>query len=129
MKMKKKIPSALRRAIAKVKSERAIQAEILTLLRAQGIPHSVTDASRSWGPDGRPRKSKVTAGWPDISCVLPRGPYQGRAFFIEVKAARGRVSREQRQTFLRLDAAWSRVFIGRSAEDVLCELRRWEAEK
>jgi hypothetical protein len=52
-------------------SEKQIQAAIVAYLNMRGILHAVTDASRAFGVDGRPRKSKVDPDWPDISAQLP----------------------------------------------------------
>lgn len=97
-------------------SEAAIQETICAWLQAHHIPFSVTDASRSFGPDGEPRRSKVRAGWPDISGVIPR---TGRAFFIETKSATGRLRAEQKRVIAHLRAAGALVIVARSMDEVI----------
>ena len=101
-------------------SEAEIQQAITDWLTAHHVPHSVTDASRVFGPDGEPRRSKVEEGWPDITGVLPPS---GRAFFIECKRATGRFRPGQKPMLARLRAAGALVIIARRPDDVIKEIQ------
>lgn len=96
-------------------SESDIQKGVRDLLALCKVPHSVTDASRAFGPDGKARRSKVDEGWPDISGVLPPS---GRALFIETKSRAGRLSPGQRKKIAELRSAGALVFVPRSVEDL-----------
>lgn len=87
------------------------------------ILFSVTDASRVWGPDGKPRKSKVRPGWPDVTCLAEY--YHCRqciphpvCFFIETKTQTGRVSPLQAACHKEIEKRGFKVCIPRSLEDV-----------
>lgn len=118
-------------------SEREIQNTIMEYLALCGIPASVTDASRAFGKDGRPRKSKVDPDHPDISAVLPvflpvaaahqalqeeNSPPQlsriGLAFYIEVKTATGSIRDGQKKKLLRLSEMGAICILARSIDDV-----------
>lgn len=99
--------------------EAAIQAAICEWLDLRLIPYSVTDASRVFGRDGQPRRSKVNKSWPDISGVLPPS---GRALYIECKSATGRFQPGQKQMLARLRAAGALVIVARSLDDVISEI-------
>lgn len=66
-----------------------------------------------------PRQSKVSAGWPDISGVLPPA---GRAFFIECKSARGRLRPGQQALLEKLAAAGALVIVARSLDEVIAAI-------
>lgn len=107
-----------------------MQRSITDYLSYLGIPFSVTNADRTWGKDGRPRKSKVRLGWPDLSAVIPceikyrdgnylKYFYFGRAFFVEVKASKGgRLSPGQKAQIDHLEQTWASVLVARSVEEV-----------
>lgn len=101
----------------KTAKEADIQLGIRQLLSLMGVPHSVTDASRTWGPDGGVRQGKVEPGWPDISCVIPFPSYFGRALFIETKAAKTGFQPGQKETHETLRAAGAIVVVPRSVGD------------
>lgn len=44
--------------------EAEIQSHICKMLSFRRVCYSVTDASRTWGKNGRPRPGKVAPGWP-----------------------------------------------------------------
>ena len=96
-------------------SEADLQAGICQFLRSRHIPFSITDASRSFGPDGAPRRSKVRPGWPDLTAVMP---FTGRALLIEVKAPEGRLRPVQAQMIEELKAAGALVVVARSTREV-----------
>lgn len=96
-----------------------------------GIFHSVTSAERIWGPDGKPRKSRVREGMPDITgiCIIPlfvRGKAAGVCrvadipypLYIEVKTKEGRVSKVQAACHREIEKRGVRVCVPRSLEDV-----------
>lgn len=102
--------------------EKYIQNAITDLLDIIGIVYSVTDSSRAFGPDGRPRKSKVRAGWPDISMILP--PI-GSAAFFEVKTKKGRHREAQKDMLDLLKAQGAFVGSPRSLDDAVRLLKIW----
>ena len=97
--------------------EAEIQEGILHLLRLRGVPASPTDASRSFGPDGLPRRNKVYPGWPDISATIHRGYNVGRSLYMEIKSKRGKVSDVQRRTLNTLERAGALVYVVRSVNE------------
>lgn len=60
------------------------------------------------------------AGWPDITII-----WQGRAFFIELKASRRGLSRAQCITVGRLHEAGARIAVARSLQEVEMQLDGW----
>lgn len=95
--------------------EAEIQSGCLQMLRLRGFFASVTDASRSWGKDGIPRRSKVEPGWPDITAVQPRS---SRAFLFEVKVPGGHLSPIQERLHLRMRRAGINVFVVHSVAEL-----------
>jgi hypothetical protein len=94
--------------------EARLQDAIVAMLEWLGICHTVTDASRVWGPDGKPRKSKVDKDWPDILIVFDGGT----AGFIETKSKRGVLSDGQKMKIALLKSLSARVIVPRSVEEV-----------
>src|ERR1041385_2391424 len=94
-------------------TEREIQESICKVLTLYGIVHSVTDASRSFTPDGGAR-SKVRKHWPDVTAVLPGG----RALFIECKTAKGKATPGQLAMLDRLQKQGAVAVIARSGFEV-----------
>ena len=72
--------------------------------------------------DGATRRGRIglKRGVPDILIV-----HEGRAYWIELKAAGGRVSANQGETILAIEAAGARAYVCRSLEDVVIGLRCW----
>ena len=101
--------------------ERDLQAQVCGLLGLLGLVYSETDASRSFGRDGKPRRSKVATGWPDISFVLP----EGRAGFFELKSAKGRLRAEQKITLAKLVSEGAAVAVIRSLDSAIVALSHW----
>lgn len=75
--------------------------------------HPANGGARSKGEAGRLRAIGVKAGVPDIVIV-----WRGRAHFIELKTAAGRVSDAQHEMHSRLMLAGAVVTICRSLEEV-----------
>jgi hypothetical protein len=98
--------------------ERVTQNHICLMLTHHKICYSVTDASRSFGKDGRPRPSKVREGWPDIT-----GVYRGKFFGLEVKSKIGYASAIQKSCHNRIRANGGFVKVVRSWEDALLLLK------
>lgn len=96
-------------------SESDIQKTITDYLTLLRIPFSVTDASRAFGHDGQPRKSKVAKDWPDVTGVLPP---DGRMLAIECKTRKGKLSKGQKEMLEKLEAAGALVIVPRCFEDV-----------
>lgn len=102
-------------AYARFSTEREIQASICELLDFLALPYSVTDASRSYGVDGRVRGSKVRKGWPDITGCFANG----QLFAIEVKKPGGRVSAEQKEMLKRLQESKAAVCVAYSVAEAV----------
>ena len=96
-----------------------IRTSIVEYLKLCGIEASITDASRAFGPDGLPRRSKVERSWPDITGCLPGG----RMLAIEVKTPDGRFQPGQPERIARLRAQGALVIVALSVEDVEREIR------
>jgi hypothetical protein len=62
----------------------------------------------------------VISGCPDLIII-----YKGRCFWIELKAADGRLSKAQKEIHGALIAAGCRVAVARNAEEVLGALDAW----
>lgn len=125
--------------------EADIQKGIIDLLIYNDIEYTVTDASRVWGPDGRPRKSKVNPDHPDIVCYIPIEiiggarqfrssdgtavygyPLGGQTFcvavFIETKSNRkgsGKLSPGQVKCHARLRRLGAKICVPRSIDEVI----------
>lgn len=99
-------------------TEAQIQDAILGYLRAQRIPHSVTEAKRSYNERGQLVR-RIAPGWPDITGVA-RG---GIALCIECKSAKGRLRPEQAKTLYALINAGALVVVARSV-DCVAEILR-----
>lgn len=107
----------LRAERQKLKSEAEIQKEIREYLRSTHRPYTVSDATLSLNVRGQ-RVQRVVSGWPDITAVTDNG----RMFCIEVKAHKGRLSREQALRLKQLHSHGVLVCIARSVEDVAATL-------
>jgi hypothetical protein len=82
-----------------------------------GGKRSLTEASRF-------KAQGVTAGVPDLCIVI-----EGRAHFLELKAAKGRVRPEQRVVMRQLEEAGATCAVANSIELALETLRGWGAIK
>jgi hypothetical protein len=94
------------------------------LYLAAALPHDAI-AHHSPGEGKRTKSAQATLsrsgyckGWPDIEIV-----WRGRVFFIELKAARGVLSKAQRETHRRLVYSGAYVVICRTVDDVERALR------
>lgn len=77
------------------------------------------------GGGGRVRGAKLKAmgyraGTPDLLIV-----WQGRAYWIELKAPKGRISEAQADCHIMLDHAGSEVLVARSVDEIETALRKW----
>ena len=112
--------SAEKKPKRKTKKEEAnIQAGICEVFDLRGVVYSVTDAARVWGPDGKPRPSKVRKGWPDLTTVL--GP-KGRMVCFETKTPIGSLSPDQKHIHALIRSRGGLVFIPRSIDEALKQL-------
>ena len=80
--------------------------------------HSPGEGLRSKRARGKLVRSGFCKGWPDIEII-----WRGRVYFIELKAARGVVSKAQRETHRRLTYAEAPVMLCRSLAEVEWQLR------
>jgi hypothetical protein len=106
--------------------EADIQKTIVAYLKLKKIEVTVTDASRVWGRDGKPRKSRVDPDHPDLSCVLPVVVNNsdsvnklGLAFFIEVKTKTGSIRDGQKEKLRHLANAGALCMLARDVTEVV----------
>lgn len=93
-------------------TEAQIQASILQWLAFKGIPHTQTEAKRSFNERGQLVR-RVSPGWPDITAC-----WRGTLVGIECKSARGKLRYEQARTLSRLWQVGAIVVVARCIEDV-----------
>lgn len=94
-------------------TEAQIQRSICKVLDMHGVIYSVTDASRSFTPNGEVR-AKVRKGWPDITAILSGG----KALMIECKSEKGKLRPEQKIMLDRLEKQGALTLIARSGHEV-----------
>lgn len=103
--------------------EAVLQHAVMTFLAA-ALPsdaithHSPGEGKRTKGAQAALSRSGFCKGWPDIEIV-----WQGRVYFIELKAARGVLSAAQRETHRRLVYSGATVAVCRSVDGVERALR------
>lgn len=96
------------------RSEKQIQKDILHVLGILGVPHTVSDSGLMRDKNGKFHFQKGSTGWTDISAVLPDGKFFG----IEVKSAKGKVSKEQEAMHEWLMNNNAIIIVARSANEV-----------
>lgn len=112
-----------------------IQIAILDYLRAV-LPHGwiikfVPNKPRSKIQGGREKRMGAIAGWPDLmilgtAYVGTLHPHEApHAWFIEVKAAKGRVRDTQTDVHERLRGIGFKVGVARSIDDARALCKRW----
>ena len=112
-----------RRAAPRQKEEQRLQEQLAEYLPL-GLPrdaifhHSPGEGLRSPGAQAALIRSGFCAGWPDLEIV-----WQQRVYFIELKAARGVLSKAQHATHRRLLEAGAPVMLCRSLPAVEAALR------
>jgi hypothetical protein len=105
--------------------ERDLQAAVAMFL-AHALPvdavahHSSNEGKRGWQAQRDFKSSGARAGWPDIEIM-----WQGRAYFIELKAPKKYPTPEQRAVHAQLKAAGCPVVTVRSLAEVEMTLRHW----
>jgi hypothetical protein len=97
----------------------------LILPRGAVLHHSPNEVDMR-GPEAarmvaKARKMGTRKGWPDIEIIWN----DGRAYFLEVKTSRGRVSSDQGETMDALRRAGAKVAVVRSIEDAWDALKEW----
>lgn len=93
-----------------------VKAEVVKALTALGVPHTVTEAKRSYNQQGR-QVHRVSQGWPDITACWPKS---GQLMAIECKRpVGGKLSFVQAACLDRLWRAGAIVVIARSVDDIL----------
>lgn len=97
-------------------TEAQIQSAIVDYLKVQRIPHSVTEAKRSYNEKGQLVR-RIAPGWPDIT-----GCFHSVFLAIECKSASGRLRPEQARTLHDLYLQGALVVIARSVDDVVAVL-------
>ncbi len=90
----------------------------LALPRDAVLHHSPGEGLRSPGARAALVRSGFCAGWPDLEIV-----WQSRIYFIELKAARGSLSKAQHATHRRLLEAGAPVVLCRTLPAVEAALR------
>lgn len=95
-------------------AEAEIQDAIVGFLNHQKIPHTITEAKRSYNEKGQLVR-RIAPGWPDITGCLP---YAGIFIAIECKSAKGKLRPEQARTLYGLYNAGALVVVARSVDDV-----------
>lgn len=113
------------RPISVLPSEAQLQAQIATYL-SLALPvdarfhHSPSEGKRGWRSQAALKSSGFSAGWPDLEIV-----WQGRAYFLELKSEKGRVSPAQAECHAGLIAAGAHVAVVRSLDEAAAQLRAW----
>ena len=105
----------VRKAAAPQPPEKDVQKAIVAYLEYAGYCVAVTDRSRHWDAKGRVRASRISMrGYPDLSLVV-----KGRAVFIEVKSAKGRLSPDQVKCHEHLRAHGALVYVVRGVDECI----------
>lgn len=78
---------------------------------------------RSIGAARYMKAEGLTAGWPDISIMIPTKDYAGA--FIEMKSKKGKLTEEQMKTLLYLEKAGYLTEVCRSAEEAIGVVTRY----
>ncbi|WP_425483984.1 VRR-NUC domain-containing protein [Lacticaseibacillus absianus] len=100
----------------KIKSEHAIQSEIMLALSAHGCVVARTNVGTVRTEDGRLFNAGPPKGWPDVTAIRRA---DGRAVLVECKNARGRL-REDQKRFAAMIANTEIIYgVCRSADDAL----------
>jgi hypothetical protein len=107
-------------------SESKIQKTIVRHLQLCGVPdlvwfHPANGGARSKAEAGRFRAEGVVAGIPDLVLL-----HKGRAYFLELKATKGRLSDAQRDMQTRLITAGGTVCTVYGLDAAVAQLRDWE---
>jgi hypothetical protein len=109
-------------------AEARIQAAIFEFVRTIApdvLIYAVPNGGlRSKSEAARMKWTGVVAGIPDLALVLP----DGRAAFVEVKAAHGALSEAQREIRLVMIQRGIPVITARSVDDVRAALKQWHVE-
>lgn len=104
-----------RKILRESATEAEIQSAIIGYLQTQRIPHSITNAQRSYNHKGQIVR-RIQTGWPDITACWPS---EGLFLGIEVKTAKGKLKPEQAITLHALYMAGALVVVARSVDDVI----------
>ena len=75
--------------------------------------HSSNEGKRGWMAQKAFKQSGAKKGWPDFEII-----YRGRAYFLELKSANGRITPDQALIHTRLWDSGAAVVICRSQDDV-----------
>ncbi len=98
------------------------------------VHHSPNEGRHHVAYRAKQKRLGVTAGWPDLEIFVPRSgwlePDVWAPIFLEVKTAKGAISKNQRKCIDRLTLTGCYVYIVRSIDDartMLAELLRLHA--
>ncbi len=114
-------------------SEFELQKYVVQLLRLTGRPdvvwyHVPNGEYRSPKTGARLKAMGVQRGVADLCLLIPRGPFQyGMACFLELKAAKGRQTPEQRAFMDAVVRGGARYAIAKSPEEARGILEGWGA--
>jgi streptogramin lyase len=106
-------------------TESKIQKTIVRQLQLCGVPdlvwfHPANGGARTKAEAGRFRAEGVVAGIPDLVLL-----HKGRSYFLELKAAKGRLSPAQRDVHTRIVAAGGNVCTAYGLDAALAQLEDW----
>ena len=100
-------------------SEKSLQASVVKYLRA-AMPHDAMCLTIPGGDRGQTRAPGYVSGTPDLLII-----YRGKAHFIELKTATGRISPEQKELASRVAVCGSPTLFCRNLDDVSLALVAW----
>lgn len=111
-----------------MRPEDKVQATIIDFLRVavKGcLPFAIPNASaRTWSGQASNAVPGIVPGMPDLGVVFPNGV----TGFIEVKADKGTVRKNQEAVGVRLVELGAPYAVARSIEDVRAALKDWGVE-
>ena len=84
------------------------------------VHHSPNEGKRTRWEGAQLKRTGVMAGWPDLTFIA-----DGRAYGLELKTAKGRLTPPQAIAHDRLKEAGMKVEIARSVEEAVAVLRSW----
>ena len=84
------------------------------------VHHSPNEGKRTRWEGAQLKRTGVMAGWPDLTFIAG-----GRAYGLELKTAKGRLTPPQAIAHDRLKEAGMKVEIARSVEEAVAVLRGW----
>lgn len=120
-------PSMTDRPFAPPLSENEIQRAVFSHLRQRGAPGVFAFHPKNGGSHQRGRRAGINSGLgvvsgvPDIIIL-----HKGKAYGLELKTSKGKVSPEQSEVMQRMLAAGADVAVAHGLDEALALLERWE---